>query len=309
MMLKQLVQRLTTLPLIGVDVGSAAIKVVELAQTDGRLILRRAGVASAGEAPGDALRRLLGELGISMHRAAVGLASPQVIVKPFQFPPMPRKELAKAIHLEAEESILNGHAIKEMAVDWHLLASGQADTQRGLLSVVPKSVVTAKLEPVKVAGLRPCIVDVEALALWNAYWVLAGSVEPAPKTVLLANIGAKTTNLVIAKGPDELMLVRDLQLGGKALQESTQSAEWVAEMRDSLGYARAQGGLRALDGVYITGGGSGPNLIPLLKAAVSAPLTFWNPLNHLERHPELTVNEAIGPLLAVAIGLALRQPS
>ena len=309
-MLKQLVQRLTTLPLIGVDVGSAAIKVVELAQSEGRLILRRAGVAAAGGAPIDALRALLSTSGISTRRAAVGLASPQVIVKPFQFPPMPRKELAKAIHLEAEQSILNGHALKEMAVDWHLLSHGsKTDTQRGLLSVVPKSVVTAKLEPVKAAGLRPGIVDVEALALWNAYWVLAGSADPSPKTVLLANIGAKTTNLVIAKGPDQLMLVRDLQFGGKALQDPGQSAEWVAEVRDSLGYARAQGGLRALEAVYVTGGGSGPTLIPLLKAAVPAPLTFWNPLNHLGRHDDLVVNDAAGPLLAVAIGLALRQPS
>ena len=308
-MLKQLVQRLTTLPLVGVDVGFAAIKVVELSRADGRLLLRRVVVGPTGNAPAESLRRLIDEVGITAHRAAVGLASPQAIVKPFEFPAMPRKELAKAIQLEAEQSILNGHALKDMAVDWHLLAHGETNAQRGLLSVVPKSVVNRAIGAVKSAGLRPSIVDVEGLALWNAYWVLAGSAEPAPQTVLLINIGAQTTNLVIGKGPDQLMLVRDLELGGTALQDSAQGAEWVGEVRDSLGYARGQGGLRALDAIYVTGGGSGPNLIPMLKAVAQAPVTFWNPLNHLDRPDDLHVNEALGPLLAIAIGLALRQPS
>ena len=308
-MLKQLVERFTTAPLLGVDLGSAAIKVVELAREDGQVVLRHAAVAPVStEDPAGGLKRLLSEAGIGSSCAALALASPQVIVKPFQFPAMPKKELRNAIHLEAEQAILNGHSVRDMAIDWHTLASTK-ESIRGLLSVVPKSVVNARLSTAKQAGLRPVLVDVEGLALWNAYWVLVGSQESAPKTVLLLNIGSRTTNVVIAKGPDELILVRDLQLGGSALHNG-QEGDWVAEVRDSLGYARAQGGLRSLDAVYVTGGGSGPNVIPLLKTTVPAPLIFWNPLHEVARDTASpSVQETLGPLLAIAIGLALRQPS
>ena len=310
MMLKHLVDRLTTTSIVGVDFGSAALKLVELAAREGQAVLRRCAVQAlpGGGASAAVLKRLCDETGIATTHAALGLASPEVIVKPFQFPPMPKKELASAVRLAAEQAILNGHAPGDMAVDWHTLSRSQ-ESIRGLLAVVPKAAVSARLETAKAAGLRPAVVDVEGLALWNAYWVLAGAQEPTPKTVLLVNVGAHTTNLVIAKGPDELLLIRDLQLGTTSL-ETDQTADWVAEVRDSLGYARSQGGLRTLDAVYVTGGGSGPKLIPLLKAVTPAPITFWNPLKQLARDAQCpAVDESAGPLLAIAIGLALRQPT
>jgi Tfp pilus assembly PilM family ATPase len=310
MMLKQLVNRFTTSPLVGVDLGSAALKVIEVEQADGRVILRRCAVAAVERHdPVTLLKRLLSEASITTTHAALGLASPEVIVKPFQFPSMPKKELVSAIHLEAEEAVLNGHPSNDMAIDWQTFSSRSKESVRGLLAVVPRTVITTRLQTVKAAGLHPTVVDVEGLALWNAYWALVGSQEPTPKTVLLVNIGAQITNLVIAKGPDELMLVRDVQLGAKALAEG-QGKDWAAEVRDSLGYARSKGGLRSLETIYVTGGGGGPNVIPLLKSAAAAPLTFWNPLNEVVCDSQSpSVENSVGPLLAIAIGLALRQPS
>ena len=307
---KQVLERFTTASLLGVDLGSAALKVVELTQAEGRIILRHCATAPmTGEDGGSVLKQLVADAGITSTHTALALASPQVIVKPFQFPSMPKKELHNAIRLEAEQAVLNGHAIKDMAIDWHTLASSSDETIRGVLSVVPKSVVIARLTTAKAAGLHPSVVDVEGLALWNAYWTLVGAHESAPNMVLLLNIGAKTTNVVIAKGPDELILVRDLQLGGQALT-TDHAQEWLAEVRDSLGYARAHGGLRTLDAVYVTGGGSDPNVIPLLKSIVSAPLTFWNPLDGLALDADSpAIDQSSGPLFAIAIGLALRHPT
>ena len=123
-MLKQLVDRFVTVPMVGIDLGSTALKVVELARLSGRIVLRRAAIASLeGRDAAEVLKQLLDETGITTSQAAVGLASPEVIVKPFEFPPMPKKELASAIQLEAEESILNGHSPHSMAMDWHTLSS------------------------------------------------------------------------------------------------------------------------------------------------------------------------------------------
>jgi len=305
-MLKQLVTPFTTTPLVGVDLGSAALKIVELGHAEGQVILRRCRVTAVElEQSAGAIKQVLSDLGIASPQVALGLASPEVIVRPFQFPAMPKKELNSAIQLEAEQAILNGHALGGMAVDWHILSS--SDTIRGLLAVVPKELLTERLRAAKTAGLRPSVVDVEGLALWNAFWVLVGSHQTPPKTVLLVNVGAQTTNLVIAKGPDQLFLVRDLQLGQRALAKG-QEKDWVAEIRDSLGYARSKGGLRALDTAYLCGGGSSPAVMSALMSAVMVPVEFWNPLKQVGRDTESpVVDESSGPLLAIAIGLALRQ--
>lgn len=84
----------------------------------------------------------------------------------------------------------------------------------------------------------------------------------------------------------------------------------MEEVHDSIGYARSQGWCRELEVVYVTGGGGGMKAVAAMKSAVSAPVSFWNPLDHIgrdERSPE--VDESAGPLLGVAIGLALRRPS
>ena len=83
----------------------------------------------------------------------------------------------------------------------------------------------------------------------------------------------------------------------------------ATEVRDSLGYARSEGGLRTLDAVYVTGGGAGPNLKAPIESATSLSPKFWNPLNDLVCGPGLSVENSVGPLLPIAIGLALRRPT
>ncbi|MDP3704147.1 MAG: hypothetical protein Q8R78_07140, partial [Candidatus Omnitrophota bacterium] len=87
-----------------------------------------------------------------------------------------------------------------------------------------------------------------------------------------------------------------------------QEREWVEEVRDSIGYARSKSGLRTLDAAYLTGGGSSPAVMTALMSSVMAQVDFWNPLKQIGRDAQSpAVEESIGPLLAIAIGLALRQ--
>jgi len=197
-----------------------------------------------------------------------------------------------------------------MVVDWHPLpANGTARVVRGLLAVAPKADVTARLNAVRAVGASPAVVDVEGLALWNAYWALVGSRQTVHGTALLLNVGARSTNLVIASAPDELLLVRDLRFGGRELEAGAER-DWAAEIQDSISYARSRTGLRRLTAAYLTGGSSSSQLVPLLEGAAATPVTLWNPLEHLARDPLCPLVEpSVGPLLAVAIGLALRQPS
>ena len=298
-------------PLVpGLDIGSSVVKLVEIAPSEKGMVLRRAAIRRVQD--GDltsSIKQLLSESGVTTRRVVVGLASPEVIARPFQFPRMSTKELSSAIHLEAEHAILNGHSIKEVMVDWHVLSDHSTDGIRGLLAVAPKTTLAERMTIIRAAGLRPWMMDVEGLALWNAYWALLGSHEPSQKTIFLIHVGAQTTNLVIAKGRDELILMRDLQIGGQSIVND-QGNEWSAEVQDSLAYARSKNGLRTLDFVYVTGGGTSPRLTHLLKPIVRVPVTFWNPLDQLERDPKCPpLEDSAGPLLTLAIGLALRRTS
>jgi len=310
--LKDWVDRWTRVSLVGVDLGSTFLKAVELEGADGKILLRRAVVQKleGKDSTPSFVKQILLEAGITEDQAAVGLASPEIIARPFQFPSMPRKELRHAIQLEAEQAILNGHSLSEMVIDWQSFANSSEGSLRGLLAVAPRNVVSDRLEQFKKAGLSPRIVDIEGLALWNAYWILIGRNEPRARTVLLANIGARTTNLVIGRGRDELLLMRDLSIGAQALSSSASSAEWADEIRDSLGYVRSKGKSFELDHIYLTGGASGPQVPALLSSWIKAPVTLWNPLDQLQwADPPgtLPLKKSDGPLLTLAVGLTLRR--
>ncbi len=298
----------TSSQVVGVDLGSAAVKVVQAARIDGRLILRSCAVGKI-EAEADVvsvLKRLLTEAGITATQAALGLSSSEVVVKPFQCPPMPKKEIIAAIRLEAESAILSCHSMQDMAIDWQMLPSVSKESLRGVLAVVPKTVLANPMQIAKSAGLKPVVIDVEGLALWNAYWALTGNRDSQLKTLLLINVGAGKTNLVIARGADELVLVRNFQMSAE-VPASNRHQEWLDEVSDSLGYA-SSAGLQGVDAAVLTGGGANENLVASLKATLSVPVTLWNPFQQLLRKGQAAqIEEAAGPLFSVAIGLALRR--
>ena len=306
-MLKQLVDRLTNVTVVGVDLGSEVLKAVELERSERGLVLRSCVIEPVnGRDPVALLKQALTEPGAEVH-VALGLASPELVVKPFEFPRMPQHELAKAIQLEAEQAILDGHTASEMAIDWHLTGAGPKKSMRGVLAVVPKTVIESRLAIARRAGLRPVVIDAEGLALWNA-WLLEPNRPAARQTVLLLNVGARNTNLIIAATPDELVIVRDFQLGAQAIAAG-QGHEWVGEIRDSLAYARSRGRFRGVEAAVVSGGGASQDVATLVAKAAGVPATIWNPLEAVRRDARSPqIPESTGPLLAVALGLALRQP-
>ncbi len=295
-LIKNWLERWTHVPLTGLDWGSSYLKVVQLGWVDGQIVLHKVFIRNIEKESAVLIKQELAQNQIAVDQVAAGLSSPEVIARIFQFPPMPRKELHHAIQLEAEQVVLNGHSLREMTLDWHPLANSNGTT-RGLLTVAPREILAARLKKLKEAGITPRIMDVEGLALWNAYWNLIGKNQNSNQTVLLANVGARTTNLVIGKGRDELLMMRDFQ---------SPRAESIEEFGDSISYARSKAGLRQLDRIYLTGGASNPQLGEQLSTLTDTPVSLWNPLDQVGCCPGSIENSA-GPLLTVAIGLALRH--
>jgi len=219
--------------LVGLDIGSSAIKAVEL-KPAGKSYKVSAfgsepvppdsivdGAIIDGAAVVDAIRRLFTSRGIKTKDVAASLSGNAVIVKKIALPAMTEAELSESIFWEAEQYI--PFDIQDVNLDYQITDPGNAAAGKSTMEVL---LVAAKKEKIAdytgvigQAGCTAVVVDVDAFALQNAYEVNYG-VEPGAVVVLL-NAGASATNINILNG-DQSVFTRDIAIGGNAYTEALQ---------------------------------------------------------------------------------------
>ncbi len=222
-----------TKALVGLDIGSSAVKAVEL-KPAGKAYKVTAfgsepvppdtivdGAIIDGGAVADAIRRLFDTRGIKTREVAASLSGNAVIVKKITLPQMTEAELSESIYWEAEQYI--PFDIQDVNLDYQILDSGNGPGGKGTMDVL---LVAAKKEKIAdytgviaQAGRSAVVVDVDAFALQNAYEVNYG-IEPSTVVVLL-NAGASATNINIIQG-DQSVFTRDVSIGGNAYTEALQ---------------------------------------------------------------------------------------
>jgi type IV pilus assembly protein PilM len=223
----------TQRPLVGLDIGSSAVKAVELkpagkgfkvaafatepvppdAIVDGAII--------DGAAVAESIRRLFAGRAFKAKEVAASLSGNAVIVKKISLPVMTESELAESIHWEAEQYI--PFDIQDVNLDYQILDAGNPASGKSTMDVL---LVAAKKEKIAdytgvigQAGRTAVVVDVDAFALQNAYEANYG-IEPGAVVVLL-NVGASATNINILQG-DQSVFTRDISIGGNAYTEALQ---------------------------------------------------------------------------------------
>ncbi len=220
--------------LIGLDIGSSAVKAVELrpAGKSFKVVAFGSepippdsivdGAIIDGSSVADAIRRLFEHRKIKTKDVAASLSGNAVIVKKITLPQMTEAELAESIYWEAEQYI--PFDIQDVNLDYKILDAGvAAGDQKGTMDVL---LVAAKKEKIAdytgviaQAGRTAVAVDVDAFALQNAYQANYG-IEPG-RVVVLLNIGASATNINIIHG-DQSVFTRDISSGGNAYTEALQ---------------------------------------------------------------------------------------
>ena len=217
--------------LVGLDIGSSAVKAVELKPSgkgykvvgfgsepippdsivDGAII--------DGSAVADAIRRLFESRKIKAKDVAASLSGNAVIVKKITLPPMTEAELAESIYWEAEQYI--PFDIQDVNLDYKILdaGGGEKSTMDVLLVAAKKEKIADYTGVIAQAGRTAVAVDVDAFALQNAYRANYG-IEPGQVIVLL-NVGASATNINIVTG-DQSVFTRDISIGGNAYTEALQ---------------------------------------------------------------------------------------
>ena len=220
--------------LLGLDIGSSCIKVVQLKESKGRYVVQKFGMKALE--PGtivdgvvmnpdrvvSAIKQLLKEHRVREKRVATSISGHSVIVKKITLPAVPEEELDTQVKLAAEQYI--PFDINEVNLDFHVVNASEqpeeGEPQMSLLLVAAKKDKVAELiDLIRGAGLTPMVIDVDAFAIENMYDVNY-SVTP-DEVIALVNIGASVMNVNIVRG-GTCVFTRDISIGGNRYTEALQ---------------------------------------------------------------------------------------
>lgn len=220
---------------IGIDIGSYALKVVHIKEEAGKLWLKSWGstpiVSKSDAEPGPderkiavarALRGLLNERGIKIKEAATAVSGNSVIVRYVKFPLLTKAELAASLAAEAEPII--PFDINEVQLSFHILAEIMEEGQKKMETVLvaaKKELVGQRLDILEAAGLSPTIIDVDSFALENVQEISSGG--KGGLAVLFLNIGHGVTNLSIIEN-GVTRVVRDVFISGQTATKAVAKA-------------------------------------------------------------------------------------
>ncbi|BCS53488.1 type IV pilus biogenesis protein PilM [Geobacter sp. SVR] len=216
--------------LIGIDIGSSSLKLMQLKEQKGAYQLLNVGlVPLPPEAIVDntlmdsasiasAIKGLVASLGVKIKDAACSVSGNSVIIRKISVPAMPVGQLEDQITWEAEQYI--PFDINDVNIDFQVLSdSGDQSRMDVLLVASKKDIINDYAAVFSESGLRLSVVDVDSFAVQNAFEV---NHEAGPEEVLaLINIGASVMNINIVKEGVSLF-TRDAQMGGNLYTEEIQ---------------------------------------------------------------------------------------
>jgi len=217
--------------IIGIDIGSSSVKLVQLKEQKGAFTLQNVGILPLpleaivdntlmdSSSIVETIKKLLKSLNIRVKDAACSVSGNSVIIRKISLPAMPPEELEDQIHWEAEQYI--PFDINDVHIDFQILAPDQNDPSKMevLLVASKKEIINDYLAVFNEAGINLAVVDVDSFAIQNAFEL---NYDNDPENVVaLINIGASIMNLNIVKNAISLF-TRDVQMGGNLYTEEIQ---------------------------------------------------------------------------------------
>ncbi len=250
----QLLNRAPT-ALIGLDISSTSVKLLELGQSGGRFRVESYAVVplpqntveeksiADADAVGAAIKRAVGKAGTRTRNAAVAVAGSAVITKIISMPDtLTDDELADQLQLEADQYI--PYPMEEVNLDFEVL--GPSEKQEGMVDVLLAASrsenVDIRVAALELGGLSAKIVDVEAFAMESAFSLLSNQLPDngIGKTIAVIDIGATMTTLSVSHD-FKVIYTREQVFGGKQLTEEIMRRYGLSY--EEAGLAKKQGGL------------------------------------------------------------------
>lgn len=217
--------------LVGLDIGSSSIKLVELAEGKNAYKLQNLGIAPLPPeaiVDGalmdsvtiiDTIRDLIASTKSKTKDVVTSVSGHSVIVKRITLPFMSESELEESIQWEAERYI--PFDINDVNIDFQILGSSieNPEVMDVILVAAKKDIINDYVSVIIESGLNPVMIDVDSFALEN---MLSANYEiDKEETVAVANVGASLTNINILKS-NVTAFTRDIFKGGNQITEEIQ---------------------------------------------------------------------------------------
>jgi len=223
---------------VGLDLGSNAIKLVQLHEAREGISLRKAGSALTPAnaikggvivdplAVAQAVRSLLEALEMDAATVVAGIAGPTVVVREVPLPVMSERQLRRSIQWEARNYI--SFPVEDSVVEFQILdrpeaKSASSGQMKVLLVAAPRDMVDSQVETLELAGLEPLAVEIQPFAAMRGLLASDGRTHAQGETTALLGIGAAYTEITILKD-EEFVLSRMIPIAGNAFTEAIKNA-------------------------------------------------------------------------------------
>ncbi len=244
-----------TPPLIGVDISSTAVKVLQLSQTGGRYRVEHYAVEPLPpnavveknlvevEAVGDAIRRAIHRSGTKTKFAAAAVSGSAVITKLIPMPAVEANDDNLEDIVQAEAGQYIPYPLEEVSLDFEVVGPVKDNPEmvNVLLAASRTENVEARTAALDMGGLEARVIDVEAFAMENAFQLVSEQLSvPRDGLVAVVDVGATMTTLIVLKN-QRAVYTREQVFGGKQLTDEVMRRYGLTY--EEAGLAKRQGGL------------------------------------------------------------------
>jgi len=221
-------------PLIGLDISSSAVKMVELSGNakDGYRVERYTvevlpkDVIADGnivnlEAAAESVKRAWKRMGTSTRHVAMALPAAAVITKKIIVPAGQREEELEVL-VESEANQYIPFALEEVNLDFQVIgpAPSSPDEVEVLIAASRKEKVEDRVAVAEAAGLKAMVMDVESYALLASFELIERQLPDQGRNQIVAivDVGANVTNLTVMRNGQQVY-AREQAFGGGLLTQ------------------------------------------------------------------------------------------
>ncbi|WP_331712987.1 pilus assembly protein PilM [Candidatus Nitrosoglobus terrae] len=217
-------------PLLGIDISTSAVKLLELSQVGDRTWLKHYTIESlppsivvdnkieAIEDLSQVLKKIIKRSGIQTKKVATAIPSSAAITKVISvLANLSGRELEVQVELEAEQYI--PYPLDEVNLDFEVLGPSAKDPEamEVLLVACRKEYIDARVAALVLAGLTPTVVDIDVYGIERALMMSQGE----EKTIVVADMGAVLTTIHVLHD-HKVIYTREQLFGGNRLTEEIQ---------------------------------------------------------------------------------------
>jgi type IV pilus assembly protein PilM len=323
--------------MLGIDIGSKSIKIIELVRSGETWQLKSSGaVGYAGITPDKAtadsdysalaevLKKIITQIGVTTKDVNISLPESLAFTRLIKFPMLTDEEVASAVKWEAEQYI--PIPANEAVIQYTVLEKNQEKNSVSVLLVAaPKVVVEKYVKVIKLAGLVPVSAETELAAL-------SRSLAPAKGVSLLLDMGSSATDMSIVNDSN-IVFTRSIPVAGDAFTravsqslgiEPPQAEEYkktygmdpnqlegkvrkaldpifrviIDEIKKAVHFYQTDEGGSAPTSIIITGGASTmPGIVSFLTENLNIETVIGNPFGKVSIDPE--TSKQLAPYMSI----------